>query len=139
MIKLKSVTPRFNKVITTMRRYTDDDFKGLIKDYRYVINSVKEFQTVLAIGPMVRDIKVGDIVMINPTRYTKMKHEDGSLKDGVISDNMTVSYNFPTIDLNGEECLAITDQDIDYIIDDFEVVEEEKSDIYIPPKKDIIV
>lgn len=140
MIKIKKIKARFNQVITTMNHYTDSDLADeVILDYKKVQNPIREFQEVIAIGPMVRDINVGDLVMINPVRYTKVKHQEGSLKDGVIGDNMIVAYNFPTIEVDGKEYLKLTDQDIDFIIEEFEEIKEEPKNIYIPPKKDIIV
>ena len=33
-----------------------------------------------------KDIKVGDLVSINPSRFAVKKHKEGSLKDGIITD-----------------------------------------------------
>lgn len=140
MVNIKKIKARFNQVIATMDRYSDDDLSSeIIIDYSKVRNPIKEFQRVVAVGPMVRDINVGDLVMINPTRYTKVKHEEGSLKNGVIGDNMVIAYNFPTVEIDGEQYLKLSDQDIDFIIEEFEEIKEEPKNIYIPPKKDIIV
>ena len=128
MINIKKIKPMFNQVITTMNKYSDAETQeGSIIDYKKVQNPIKEYQEVIAIGPMVRDIKVGDLVMVNPKRYSKMKHKEGSLKDGVIGDNPVVSYNFNVIELDHTPYLILTDQDIDFIIEDYE--EETESDI----------
>ena len=37
------------------------------------VGSVKEYQKVIAVCSMVRDIKVGDLVAINPSKYIKKK------------------------------------------------------------------
>ena len=83
---------------------------------------VKDIQTVVAVGDNVRGIKVGDVVCINPKRYEVMKHKPGSLQDGVIADNTRISYNWPTITLNGVDHLLIEDRDIAFVVEDYEEV-----------------
>lgn len=125
-----------NYLVTTKEEYTEDDVKkgGLITK---IIGSLKEYQKVVAIGPMVRGIQVGDLVCINPKRYAKYKHQPGSLKDGVITDNPVVAYNFNVIELNHVSHLLLTDQDIDFIIEESE--EEVKENPIIVPERKIIV
>lgn len=121
---IKKVKPMFNSIIVTSRRYTIDDVKGksiITKD----VGSLKEIQEVIAVGTTVRDIKVGDLVLINPTRYGVRKHQEGSLKDGIISDNPIIKYNFNTIEIDGINYLKIYDQDVDMIIEEWE---EDKKD-----------
>ena len=129
-----------NYLVTTKEEYTEDDVKkgGLITK---IIGSLKEYQKVVAIGPMVRGIQVGDLVCINPKRYAKYKHQPGSLKDGVITDNPVVAYNFNVIELNHVSHLLLTDQDIDFIIEESEeeVKEEVKENPIIVPERKIIV
>lgn len=130
----------FNQVITTMDKYSDDEMKtGSIIDVSKVNNPIKEYQKVVAVGPMVRNIEVGDIVMINPKRYGKVRHKEGSLKDGVITDNPVVSYNFNVIELNHTPFLLLLDQDIDFIIEEYEEVEDSPQSDIIVPNNDIIV
>lgn len=129
MKKLKKIKPMFNNIVTTMDTYDNDQLEGGIIKSNKTKGSLKEYQKVLAIGSYVRDIKVGDIVVINPTRYAVMKHNDKSLHNGVIGDNMVLSYKFKTINLDGNECLFLCDQDIDYIIEEFE--EEEPTVVVV--------
>lgn len=139
MKKLISIKPLFNKVVTTMNCYEEDQMSGGLIDTRKQKGSLKEYQTVVAIGSTVRDIKVGDVVAINPTRYAVMKHEDKSLKNGVIGDNMTMGYKFNTITINNEEHLMLYDQDIDFVILESEDVEEPTGPIIIQPEKPKII
>lgn len=126
-----------NYLVTTKEEYTKDDVKngGLITK---MIGSLKEYQKVVAIGPMVRGIQVGDIVCINPKRYAKYKHQPGSLKDGVITDNPVVAYNFNVIELDHISHLLLTDQDIDFIIEESEEEEVKEAPIIVPKKKIIV-
>lgn len=139
-LNIKKVRPMFNQVITTMDKYSDDEMKtGSIIDVSKVNNPIKEYQKVVAVGPMVKNIEVGDIVMINPKRYGKVRHKEGSLKDGVITDNPVVSYNFNVIELNHTPFLLLLDQDIDFIIEEYEEVKDSPQSDIIVPNNDIIV
>lgn len=139
-LNIKKIRPMFNQVITTMDKYSDDEMKtGSIIDVNKVNNPIKEYQKVVAVGPMVKNIEVGDIVMINPKRYGKVRHKEGSLKDGIITDNPVVSYNFNVIELNHTPFLLLLDQDIDFIIEEYEEVEDSPQSDIIVPNNDIIV
>lgn len=138
MLNIIKIRPMANYLVTTKDEYTEDEVKkdGLIIK---VAGSLKEYQKVVAVGPMVRGIQVGDIVCINPKRYAKYKHNPGSLKDGVISDNPVVSYNFNVIELDHISHLLLTDQDIDFVIEEWnDEKEPEKSNIIIPERKIIV-
>ena len=93
----------------------------------------------LSVGSMVKDIKVGDLVCINPTRFAVKKHKEGTLKDGVVKDNPIIQYNFDVIEMDGEQCLLLQDRDIDFIIEDWEEIKEECPSALIRPANDIII
>lgn len=135
MLNIIKIRPMANYLVTTKDEYTEDDVKRgglLIKN----VGSLKEYQKVVAVGPMVRGIQVGDLVCINPKRYAQYKHKPGSLKDGVITDNPVVSYNFNVIELDHVSHLLLTDQDIDFVIEEWNnETNPEKSNIIIPERK----
>lgn len=137
-MRAKKIKPLFNYIITTMNKYQSDGKIGdLIVKQR---GTLKEYQKVVAVGNSVREIKQGDVVMIDPTRYAVMKHEKGSLKDGIVEDNPVMSYNFKTVEMDGVEYLLLYDSDIKYIIEDYtEDDEEAQSSLILPDKKEIIV
>lgn len=140
MIKVKKIKPLFTSVVTTMDRYTEDVTleSGLI-DTTKQQGGIKEYQTVVAIGGSVRDIKVGDLVCINPIRYAVKKHQEGSLKDGVITDNPVIRFDFPTIEMNGKQYLYLQDRDIDFVIEEFEEISElSPQPLILPEDKKII-
>lgn len=141
MIKIKKIKPMFTCIITTMNKYEDDCYtEGGVIDLSKQKGAIKEYQTVLAIGSTVRDIKVGDLVLINPERFAVKKHNAGSLKDGIIKDNPTISYNFDIMELGDKQCLLLQDRDIHFIIEEYEDIPDPKpSSIITPPKKEIIV
>ena len=134
---IKKVKPMFNGLITTMNKYGSD---VMVKGSNLVdaskTNTVKEYQTVVAIGPMVRGIEVGDVVFINPKRYAVMKHKPGSLQDGVIKDNPVIGYNFDVVEIDGVDHLYLQDSDIKFVaeIEEF----DENPTIYTEQPKIIV-
>ena len=87
----------FTSLITTMDKYEHDVTTGGVIDVTRQQGTIKEYQTVLAVGSLVKDIKEGDIVCINPSRFAIKKHQAGTLKDGIVSDNPVIKYNFDII------------------------------------------
>lgn len=134
MIVIKKLRPMFNQIVTTMDYYEDDTFTaaGLI-DTRKQKGTLKEYQKVLAVGNTVTNVKPGDLVCINPVRYANMKHENGSLKDGVITDNVVVGYNFNVVDIEDKTCLLLYDSDVRYVIEDYEEVPDPEPSTLIHP------
>ena len=131
----------FTSIITSMDKYEHDvrTTGGLI-DTTKQQGGLKEYQTVLAVGSSVRDIKVGDLVCINPTRFAVKKHQEGSLKDGIITDNPTIKYNFDVVIMDDKQCLLLQDRDIDYVIEEWEeVLDPTPSTLIKPEEKKLIV
>ena len=140
MIKIKKIKPMFNSLITTMDKYEHDmTTKGGLIDTTKQEGALKEYQKVVAIGDSVRNIKVGDLVCINPIRYARKKHQEGSLKDVIITDNPVVDYNFNVVDLDDIPHLLLQDCDISFIIEDFEDIPDPKPLKLYKPKNKIIV
>lgn len=130
---IKKVKPMFDGLVTTMNRYdSNTKVRGTDIIDSSKAGSVKEYQTVIAVGPMVRGIEVGDTVFINPKRYAVMKHEAGSLKDGVIGDNPVIGYNFDIVEIDGKDYLYLQSADIKFVAE----VEEFDTEppVYIPEK-----
>jgi hypothetical protein len=138
MIYIKKIKPMFTAIVTTMNKYEQDSVlkSGLI-DVSKQQGTLKEYQTVIAVGDSVRGIKVGDCVWINPTRFGVKKHQEGSLKDGVITDNPIITYNFDVIKIDGKDCLLLQDRDVEFIVEEFEE-RSELSTAILEEKKIII-
>lgn len=98
MKKLIKVKPLFNRLITTMDTYEEDQYSGgVLLAVTKQKGSIKEYQTVISVGTTVRDIKVGDVVCIDPTRYMVTKHRDKSLQKNIVGDDVAIGYKFNTI------------------------------------------
>lgn len=140
MIKIKKIKPLFNTLVTTMDKYEADvTTNGLLLDMKQRSGEIKEYQTVVAVGDTVRGIKVGDVVSINPMRFAIKKHKEGSLKDGIVTDNPVVEYQFDVLEMEDTQYLYLRDSDINYIIEDYEEVEEPTSSFILPEEKKIHV
>lgn len=127
----------FNAIVTTMDMYTEDELKiGGIIDSSKIQMSIKEYQTVIAVGNTVKDIKVGDLVKINPERYKVRKYKEDSIKNDINTYNPVEQYQFKTVTIDNKQCLLLYDSDIQYIVEEFEK-EEPQSDIIVP-NNDII-
>ena len=138
MLKITSIKPMFNNILTTMNHYDKDEYENGIIMYKK--GDLKAYQEVLAVGSAVKGINIGDKVMINPIRYARKKHQDGSLKDGVITDNPIVKYEFNVVTVNNEDCLLLYDQDIMYVFEGEEIeLKANKPSNLILPDNEIIV
>ena len=147
MINIKKIRPLFTKIVTTMNRYEEDQTtKGGLVVAQKQAGAVKEYQTIVAVGSNSAGLKVGDVVMVNPSRYAVMKHKEGSLKDGVISDNPVLGYNLPIIELDKVPHLLLETSDIDFVVEEYEEDKPEetleakaaKAGIYTPATSKII-
>ena len=129
-VKLIKIRPMFTSLVTTMDVYSSEeqliDGTNLI-DGRKTKYTVKEFQKVLAVGPQVRDIKVGDFVCIDPKRFGKVVHNEGSLQEATVKDNPVIEYLFDIIELNGSPCLYLQDRDIRYVVEEWRPVYPKKA------------
>lgn len=139
MLKIKKIVPMFNRILVTCDKYEEDVIEGGI--VRITAGTIKEYQKVISVGSTVRGIEEGDLVLINPTRYAIKKHKEGSLKDGIVSDNPVISYNFNFVEINNNICILLYDQDIDYIIKDYTEVPNNinKSELILPEEKKLII
>lgn len=135
-LKLKRIQVRNNAIITTAnKRFKEEDrekYFAEMKEKHQIFTTADSknlpllIQKVVNVGPMVRDIKEGDIVRINPLYYLSRKlraHENSIQKDVADYAGVTLKefysdldYTFPQIILNGEEHLMLFDRDVDYII-----------------------
>lgn len=138
MIRIKKLRPMFTNIVTTMNSYDEDVTVAGIIDTRKQKGALKEYQTVIAVGSAVRDIKPGDMVCINPIRYAQYKHDKNSLKD-LATNNPITGYNFNVVEIDGKDCLLLHDQDIRYVIEDYEEVPDPAPSQIIQPNTDIIV
>jgi len=121
--KIKKVRPLFTGIITTATKYQNGVTAkgGLLLDVTKMDGTINNYQIVKAVGSMVHDIKEGDVVCINFKRYLKVKHLPGVIEDNVQSDNMQGVYEIPKITIDDTDYLFIQNNDIEYVVEDYEV------------------
>ncbi len=129
-LKLKKIQVRNNSIITTADTFNDTelflDSKSKLLSAMKTNKTHKLVQKVLNVGPMVRDIKEGDIVFLNPLHYLKREivEQKNSLGADINEKHMKETYGpeyeFPTLILDGKEVLMLFDRDVEYIILDAE-------------------
>jgi co-chaperonin GroES (HSP10) len=138
MLHVTKIKPLFDHLLITADRFEKDMIhSGVILANK---GDLKLWQTVVAVGSVVRDIKVGDKVMINPNDFAVKKYNKNSVQND-LDNNPVLTYNFPfeTIDdEKGEpkDYLYISDRNVKYV---FEGIEKDESLLILPGKPKLIV
>lgn len=137
MLHVTKIKPLFDHLLITADKFEKDMVhNGVILAGK---GDLKLWQTVVAVGSVVRDIKVGDKVMINPNDFAVKKYNKNSVQND-LDNNPVLTYNFPfeTVDdEKGEpkDYLYISDRNVKYV---FEGTEREES-LILPGKKKLIL
>ena len=137
MLHVTKIKPLFDHLLITADRFEKDMIhSGVILANK---GDLKLWQTVVAVGSVVRDIEVGDKVMINPNDFAVKKYNKNSVQND-LDNNPVLTYNFPfeTIDdEKGEpkDYLYISDRNVKYV---FEGMEKDES-LILPGNPKLIV
>lgn len=140
MLKIKEIKPLFTNILVTGNKYEQDEKEnGLIIAKK---GDLKLYQTVLAVGSMIRDIKVGDQVMINPKDYARTQYDPNSIKEDM-GMNKVIGYVMPWVTIDNakggpQKCLLLKDRDIEYVFIG-EEVHEPQNTLIMPKDKKIIM
>ena len=133
MLNIKDIRPVYTRLLTTAERYQEDQTNGVLLDANKLEGRYKEYQKVVRVGSSVREVSVGDTVLIDPSRYMKRKFSDNSLREDFV-DNPIVEINIPTVTMDGVDYFMIEERDIAYIIQDYEELPDPKPNPIIMPK-----
>lgn len=137
MLHVTKIKPLFDHLLITADRFDKDMIhNGVIVAGK---GDLKLWQTVVAVGSVVRDIKVGNKVMINPNNFAVKKYNKNSVQND-LDNNPVLTYNFPfeTVDDekgNPKDYLYISDRDVKYV---FEGIEKDDS-LILPGKPKLII
>lgn len=120
---------------------TGDRFEKDIKDGALIVakkGDLKLWQTVVSVGNSVRDINIGDKVMVNVENYAVRKYDKNSLQND-LDNNKVLSFNFNWVTMdddsgNPKDYLLLNDRDILYVFEG-----EETDDNIITPSKKILL
>jgi hypothetical protein len=125
MIVVKKIRPMFTDVYTTAEMLEERDMKvGSLIDVSKANKTIKEFQRVIAVGPHVNGINVGDLVCVNPTRFGKPYQKKNSIGAATEEYETMISYQFDFIEIDGQPILKLQDRDISYVVEEYEEVED---------------
>lgn len=137
MLHVTKIKPLFDHLLITADRFEKDMVhSGVILAKK---GDLKLWQTVVAVGSVVRDIKVGDKVMINPNDFAVKKYNKNSVQND-LDNNPVLTYNFPfeTVDDekgNPKDYLYISDRNVKYV---FEGIEKDDS-LILPGNPKLII
>lgn len=135
MLHIKKIKPLFTSIITTGDVFEEDYYEnGLIKAAK---GNLKPWQRVIAVGTSVRDIKEGDLVMVNLENYVVRKYNKDSIQNDMDNNpSLSLKMNWVVMDdEHGEskDCLLLNDRDVLYVFEG-----EESADIIINKPKIIV-
>jgi len=137
MLHIKKIKPLFTNIVTTGEHFEKDLMDGALIVAKK--GDLKLWQRVIAVGPTVRDIKEGDMVMINAENYAVKRYSKDSLQNDLDNNpRIRYAFNWVTIeDENGvpQECLLLNDRDIQYVFEG----EERDDAIILPNSKKLLL
>ena len=137
MLHIKKIKPMYTSLVTSGDVYEEDmKENGIIVAKK---GDIKEYQTVVAVGPSVRDIEVGDTVMIDMMHFAVTKYDPNSIKNDM-DMNKVIKLNIPWVYMDDEKgnpqrYMLISDRDVKYVFEG----EEKNEAIIIPNKPGIIM
>ena len=125
-LKIKKIKPMFNQILTTAWKYGETETlskNGLLLDLKKKEGNYKLYQKVLAVGPTVRDIKVGDVVQFDVIKFIVPEHKEDSNSLREMTHHVRNSYTqveLPVIEVNDEECILTHESAVEFILEDYE-------------------
>lgn len=104
MFKIKKITPLFNHVLVTKDLYETERIGNTNLIDVTKTDTIKEYQKVVDVGPLVKNIKPGDIVFIDPRRYMHVDHRFNKVdENNMQQDNMHAFFDIPTFNVYDRE------------------------------------
>lgn len=115
----------FDSVMTTADKYEKDErtANGMILDLK---DTLKEVQRVIAVGPLVKGVKEGDMVKLDLTRYNRMRHEqvqksrEERFSEYDTTDQATIVCDIPNETVDDKTVLMLHERDIAFIVDEYD-------------------
>lgn len=137
MLHIKKIKPLYTSIVTTGDKFEKDMIDGNIIVARK--GDLKLWQKVIAVGSTVRDIKVGDMVMINAEHFAVKRYNKNSIQND-IDNNPVLDYKFNWVTIDNalgepQECLLLNDRDVEYVFEG----EERDDSLILPGKKNIVL
>lgn len=139
MLQITKIKPMFTDLIITADRFDKDAIEGGI----LIANKgdLKSYQTVVAVGSAIRNIEVGDKVMVNFEVFAEHKIPKGSVKEKMDVENPIVNYNIPWVSMvdehgNNKTYIRIPENAVEFAfegkeVDDTDIIQVQKPDILL--------
>ena len=67
------------------------------------------------------------------------KYDEFSLSNPSIKFLVSVADDFNFVEVNGTICILLYDQDVDYVIQEYEEIEDKTSNLILPEEKKLIL
>lgn len=143
-LKIKRGRPLLNYVLLTADKYTKEESVTSGGLYRTDLeNTLKPQQTIIAVSPHVEKLgilKEGMLVSINIERYANSSQKQNTLKQDIDEHYDAVkTYQVPQVNIDGVNYLKLGDNDIDFIVEEWEYEDIEDSPIIKPEEPSIII
>ena len=139
-LKVKKIKPLFDYIVTTAHTFTAKEatINGIIDPN--LEGKYKPYQEIISIGDMakMKGLNEGQLVAIDFTKYGKAVQSKNSVNEAIEDYKAKMVYQVPIIELDGKEYLYITSNAIEYIVSDFEWLEDESPVIIEKDKKLIL-
>lgn len=137
MLHIRKIKPLFTSIVTTGDKFEKDMVENGIIIARK--GDLKAWQRVIATGSSVRDIKEGDIVMINFDHFAVRKYSKDSVQND-LDNNPIITWRFSWVtieekDNEPQDCLLIDNKDVLYVFEG----EEKEDNIILPGKPNLII
>lgn len=117
---IKEIQPLNSQILTTANKYEKEtklELEGRILKPKELPGEYKHFQTVLAVGPLVRYLQVGDVIEIDPSAYIVYEHpEDKDSVRELVKVRNVGHVELPIIEIDGEERCLLQERDAKFII-----------------------
>ena len=131
MLKIKKAHPMFTGILVTMDKYEKDELVNGMLNNNTMKGNIKLYQKVFEVGPFVKTMKPGDIVMLNLSRYAHLKYEPNSIKNDIMEQKI-VRYDIPTEVINDVEYMLLQESDVVLVIEEYEEVEDSNIVVVTP-------
>lgn len=124
MLKITKIKPMFTDIIITADRFDRDIVeKGIVVANK---GDLKSYQTVIAVGDSIRNISVGDKVMVNFEVFAEHKIPVNSVKKDMDVNDPIVRYNIPWVNMtdadgNNKVYIRIPDRAVEFVFEGEEV------------------
>lgn len=137
---MKRVRPMFTNIVTTAEKFEEDyTDNGIIVAPK---GNFKPWQRVVAVGSTVRDIKEGDLVMVNFDNYAVRRYDKNSIQND-LGNNGKIRYAFNFITMDDEEgnpteYFLFTDRDVLFAFEGEERPDDSPSKGIIMPNAPLV-